>query len=257
VNDAVDRVIIEREAMDQGFPGSLILSIGGHLFIVAGVVAVSLLVPPEPPLRVLDGFAVVMPRGGGGVPVTAPPAPAPAVQPPEPPASQPAPAPPEPKILKPPKDEHRHATLPDPETKYHKPKVDKTPPPRTGSARTSGGAPSGASARTPGLEFAPAGPGVPMGTETGGDWYLATVQQKIWMVWTQQIKADFTQPIGVLFTILADGSVDDVHVDQPSSAALLNLAAQRAIVSAAPFGPLPKDYGTNRYPIHVVFKPTP
>ena len=48
----------------------------------------------------------------------------------------------------------------------------------------------------------------------------------------------------------------DVKVVQSSGATLLDLAAQRAIYSAAPFGPLPKDYGTNRKTIQASFKPT-
>jgi TonB family protein len=114
----------------------------------------------------------------------------------------------------------------------------------------------GTSSQTPGLAIGPPGPGVPEGTDSGGDWYLATVQQKIWMIWTQEIKAGFTQPIGVTFTIVADGQVVDVRVTQPSGATLLDNAALRAIYSAAPFGPLPKDYGTNRKTIQALFKPT-
>ena len=97
---------------------------------------------------------------------------------------------------------------------------------------------------------------MPDGTDSGGDWYLAGVQQKIWMIWTQQIKSGFNEPIGVTFTILADGSVADVQVTKPGQATLLNLAAQRAVLSAAPFGPLPREYGTNRYTIQAIFKPT-
>jgi TonB family protein len=109
----------------------------------------------------------------------------------------------------------------------------------------------------PGLGIiGPAGPGAPGGTDAGGDWYLAGVQRKIWMVWTQQIRTGHTQPIGVSFTILADGSVTDVRVVQSSGAALLDLAAQRSVVSAAPFHALPKDYGTNRYTIQAIFRPT-
>ena len=100
------------------------------------------------------------------------------------------------------------------------------PRPRAGG--TPGG--RGTSAATPGLEFGPPGLGVPDGTDTGGDWYLAGVQQKIWMIWTQQIKAGFTQPVGVTFTILADGTVADVRVTQPSGATLLDIAAQRAVL---------------------------
>jgi TonB family protein len=97
---------------------------------------------------------------------------------------------------------------------------------------------------------------VPGGTDSGGDWYLAGVQQKIWILWNQQIKSGFNHPIGVTFTIEADGNVSDVDVTQPSGASLLDMAAQRAVLNAAPFGPLPRQYGTNRKTIHAVFRPT-
>ncbi len=97
---------------------------------------------------------------------------------------------------------------------------------------------------------------MPDGTDTGGDWYLASVQQKIWMIWTQQIKSGFTQPVGVTFTILADGTIADLHLTQQSGVTMIDFAAQRAVTSAAPFGPLPKDYGTNRKTIQALFKPT-
>jgi TonB family protein len=77
-------------------------------------------------------------------------------------------------------------------------------------------------------------------------------------VWMQQVKANFVQPITVQFTILADGSLDeDVRIVQSSGVPLLDNAARRAIYNAAPFGPLPKNYGTTRYTIQGVFKPTP
>jgi TonB family protein len=97
---------------------------------------------------------------------------------------------------------------------------------------------------------------VPDGTDTGGDWYLAGVQQKIWILWNQQIKSGFNRPIGVTFTIEADGKVTDVRVTQPSGASLLDMAAQRAVLNAAPFGPLPREYGTNRKTIQALFRPT-
>jgi TonB family protein len=114
---------------------------------------------------------------------------------------------------------------------------------------------TGTGSATPGLEFGPPGPGVPDGTDSGGDWYLAGVQQKIWMLWNQQIKSGFTQPVGVTFTILPDGSVTGVRVTVPSGATLLDMAAQRAILNAAPFGPLPREYGKNPRTIQALFKP--
>jgi TonB family protein len=62
----------------------------------------------------------------------------------------------------------------------------------------------------------------------------------------------------VQFTILADGSLDeDVRIVQSSGVVLLDLAAKRAIYNAQPFGPLPKTYGTTRFTIQGIFKPTP
>ena len=265
MNDAVDRVITEREAMDSGFSGGLALSALAHVLLIGVAVAAPLLLPKLPPLRVQEGFAVPMPPGGGGTPTVQPPAPTASAAPaaaPEPEAPPPAPPP---KVIKPPRPEPKKETgLPRPDAKKRpraKPSASPTPPqtaydPRTDARRASGPGGAGTSPATPGLEFGPPGPGVPGGTDWLGDWYLAGVQRKIWMIWAQQVKSGFSQSIAVRFTILADGAVTDVQVTQSSGATLLDLAAQRAVVSAAPFGPLPRNYGTNRYTIQAVFKPT-
>jgi len=268
VNDAVDRVIIERAALERGFPGGLIFSGAAHALLVASIFVLPLLLPREPPIKVLDGFAVPLPPGGLGVPNAPPPAPAPAAPEPAPQTLAPAPEPqaePPPKILKPPTEPPPKNRLPELDAKPVK-KKPPTPEPRaqlsaaerayTQGAAT-GGAPrgTGRSTAVQGLEIGTPGAGVPGGTDPFGDWYLAGVQRKIWTLWAQQVKTDFRQPIAVLFTILADGSVTDVRVAQSSGAALLDLAAMRAVSSAGPFGPLPRDYGTNRYTIQAVFKP--
>jgi protein TonB len=250
LNEAVDRLLAERERLDAGLPGSLLVSLAAHLTLVGLAFAAPLLLPRGPLLRVADGFAVVLPRGGGGSPTaSAPPAAAPEPQP-IPPAAPVTP----PRVLKPPTEAPRPRALPAPDSRRTA-RRDQEP---ARAASPPGGVPGGKGARstTPGLEFGPPGPGVPEGTDSGGDWYLAGVQQKIWMLWNQQIKAGFSQPIGVTFTILADGSVADVRVTQPSGAALLDMAAQRAILNAAPFGPLPRQYGSNRRTIQALFKPT-
>jgi TonB family protein len=203
----------------------------------------------------------VLPRGGGGSPAAAPPpAAAPATQP-APPADAPAP----PQVARPPKELPKPRALPLPDARRAAKPTLQPPPvpsPRTGTApkaaaATAGGVPGGrgTASATPGLEFGPPGPGVPDGTDTGGDWYLAGVQQKIWMLWNQQIKSGFTQPIGVTFTIQPDGSVTGVRVTQPSGVSLLDMAAQRAILNAAPFGPLPREHGQNPRTIQALFKP--
>ena len=273
MNEAVDRVIEEREAMDRGFPMGVALSGVVHLLLVGVAFGAAWLGPHEPPLRVADGIAVPLPRGGGG-PVE--PEPAPAAAPPvtqaaapEPAPPAPAPAPP-PKVLPPPREEPRKG-LPPPDAKRTKPpKPERTvaPPPRTAAPpeRTSAAASRGASGNgtatsaTPGLGLVgPAGPGTPNGTDALGDWYLGGVQQKIWLIWTRQIKTNFSQPITISFTILADGSLEDgsVRILQSSGLQLLDNAAERAVFSGAPFGPLPRSYGTNRITIQALFQPTP
>jgi TonB family protein len=263
VNDPVDRLIVERAAMDAGFSSGIGVSVAAHVVVLALVFLGRWLFPQGPPIKVADGFAVVLPRGGGGVPAAAPPAPAkPAPESVTPPAPAPVEKPPD--VIKPPKEPPPKNRLPEPNAPRSKNKKPEKEPPVTGArprgvdekapvGGTRGG--SGTASQTPGLSIGPPGPGVPDGTDTGGDWYLASVQQKIYMVWTQQIKTGFTQPIGVSFTIQADGSVADVRITQSSGATLLDLAAQRSIYSAAPFAPLPKDYGTNRKTIEAIFRP--
>jgi protein TonB len=206
-----------------------------------------------------------MPPGGRGTPEAAP-APGPENAPLQPEAAPPAPPP---KVLKPPKPQPTEKKgLPAPDARKAKPKPKKSeepqtaydpakdPTPRRAQAPAGGGQPGATGTGTPGLAFGPPGPGVPGGTDWLGDWYLAGVQRKIWMLWQQQIRSGFSQEIAVRFTILADGSISDVEIVKSSGAALLDLAAQRAVFSAAPFGPLPRNYGTNRFTIQAVFTPT-
>jgi periplasmic protein TonB len=256
VIDPVDALLDERQAMDRGLPAGMLISLFAHLMLVGGAFAVVLFAPHEPPLKVVDGFVVPLPPGGLGRPNAEPAAPAPSAAPePAPSEAPPAPKAEPPKVIKPPKPEPRKG-LPEPDARRAKPRPEPTPPAR--SASTSGERPAGRSTETPGFEFGPPGPGVPGGTDMMGDWYLAGVQRKVWTIWIQQVKANFTQPITVQFTILADGSLDeDVRVVQSSGVPLLDMAAKRAIYNAQPFGPLPKHYGTSRYTIQGIFRPAP
>jgi periplasmic protein TonB len=219
VSDAVDRLIEERGAMDHGMEGGLALSIAAHVLAAESK-------QPEAP---------------------------------------PAPEPP-PKLIKPPssRSEPKTKGLPAPDAKKvtKKPKKDDSravadAPPNPASKPAAGG-PAGAakSTATPGLEFGPPGPGVPAGTDFQGDWYLAGVQRKIWSIWMAQVRDEFKEPITVRFTIQADGSVSDVQVAESRGATLLEMAAKRAVYSAAPFGPLPKSYGTPSYTVQAIFRPS-
>jgi TonB family protein len=263
VNEPIDRLIAERQRLDRGLPATVLVSLGAHLGLAGLAFALPMLLPHQPPLLVADGFAVVLPRGGGGFPAAVePPAPGPAPRP-EPAAS--AAPPPPPQVQKPPTDAPKPRALPLPDARRTAKRAPE-PPPVPGSqagasakaAAPPAGVPGGRGrgSATPGLEFGPPGPGVPDGTDAGGDWYLAGVQQKIWMLWNQQIKAGFTQTVGVTFTIQPDGNVTGVRVTQPSGASLLDMAAQRAILNAAPFGALPREYGQNPRTIQALFKPS-
>ncbi len=250
MNEPVDRLLAERERMDRGFQASVVLSVAAHLVLLGTTVAAAIFGSKAPLLQVQDGFAVPLPPGGGGVRSVEPPAPAPAKPEPEVSQAPPATAPPA-KILKPPKDEPKQGL---PELDAKKGKAKPTPAPTPKSGGVAGG--TGTAVQTPGLEFGPPGPGVPGGTDLLGDWYLAAVQRKIWLLWTQQIRPSAPQAVTISFTIAADGSLSDVRVVQSSGIYLLDSAAQRAIYSAGPFGPLPRNYGTDRYTIQAVFKPT-
>jgi TonB family protein len=179
-----------------------------------------------------------------------PPAPAPPVQKPEPEAPKAQPAP---KVIKPPQEAPKKG-LPELDAKKPRKTTKATPSPAAASAGGAGS--TGRGAQTPGLEFGPPGPGVPGGTDPNGDWYLAGVQRKIWGLWTQQIRTGMTQAVTVRFTIVADGTVEDVEVVQPSGVYLIDAAALRAVTTAAPFSPLPRNYDTTRVTIQAVFKPT-
>ncbi len=253
MNDPVDRLLAEREQMDRGFQASVVISVAAHLVLLGTTVAAAVFGSKAPALQVQDGFAVPLPPGGGGVRSAAPPAPA-VTTPAQPEPEKDVPPPPvqpPPKIVKPPKDEPKQG-LPELDARKSKTKPSPTPAPRSGGV--AGG--TGTAVQTPGLEFGPPGPGVPGGTDMLGDFYLAGVQRKIWMLWTQQIRPAAPQPVTISFTITADGTVTDVRVVQSSGIYLVDSAAQRAVFSAAPFGPLPKNYGTDRYTIQALFKPS-
>ncbi|HET9314506.1 MAG TPA: TonB family protein [Vicinamibacteria bacterium] len=250
MNDPVDGVLAERAALERGFTESLLLSGFAHALLIGMALFAAWLSGRQPPIRIATGFAVSLPPGGG-TPEAAPAPPAPA--PPAPVVTQPPAVKPEPppKIIKPPQETVRKG-LPDPDAK----RSNKKEPERPASASAGAAGTARNTAATQGFSLtAPPGAGVPGGTDPFGDWYLAAVQRKIWMLWAQQIRNGMTQPAIVSFTILANGSVADVQLAQSSGVYLLDSAAQRAILSAAPFGPLPKDYGTNRITIQGIFKP--
>jgi periplasmic protein TonB len=244
--DAVDRLIAERQAMDHGLSVGMAAALAGHLLIGLACVVLPALLPKPQLIRPQTAFAVILPRGGGGTPAAeeaAQPAPRPEQRAPEPPARAS-------KIIKPPREEPRQGlAAPDARKARPRPETERAAPTAAGGATV---LPGGAR----GFTIGPPGPGVPDGADTGGDWYLAGVQRRIWTIWASQVKPQTQNPVLITFTILADGSVTDVRVLQPSGVSLVDFAAQRAVLAAAPFAILPRDYGTDRLPIQAVFRPT-
>ena len=202
VNDPVDTVLAQREALDRGFSGSLLVSGLVHGALVGAALLAAFLAPQEPLIKIADGFAVPLPRGGGGNPNPAPAAPRQARSPrrPSPPrrrspsrrrsSSRPprsARACPSSTSKKAPKKPE--PTRPAPRTASTAPGAPAPP----GTARTSGPGGTGTSNQPLGLEMLPDGPGVPGGAD-GGDYYMAGVQRKIWTIWMQQVKRRFASP---------------------------------------------------------------
>jgi TonB family protein len=96
--------------------------------------------------------------------------------------------------------------------------------------------------------------GDPNGVSSPYSWYLAGVQAKVRAIWLSQLHPGFVTPIEIQFTILEDGSLIAPTVVTPSGSIALDLAATRAIVSAAPFAPLPKDLQAKPFTIRAQFR---
>lgn len=246
--DAVDRLIAERQALDHGLSAGMAAAVVGHILIALACIVLPALLPKPQLIRPQTAFAVILPRGGGGSPQVQEAA-APVPPRPEPKAAEPA-APPS-KIVKPPHEE-KHQGLAPPDAKKNRPRPE---PPQAAAPASAAAASSVLPGGARGMSIGPPGPGVPGGADTGGDWYLAGVQRRIWGIWASQIKPQTQASVIITFVILADGNVSDVRVLQPSGVSLVDFAAQRAVLSAAPFTSLPRDYGTDRLEIQAVFKP--
>ncbi len=96
-----------------------------------------------------------------------------------------------------------------------------------------------------------------LGTRFGG--YSDLVRSKVASRWkTTDIdpRIRTANPVIVVFTIRRDGSVpgSSVRIQQSSGIAALDLSAQRAILEAAPFAPLPQEFSRNEAEIEFHFE---
>jgi TonB family protein len=97
--------------------------------------------------------------------------------------------------------------------------------------------------------------GDPLGDTSPHSWYLAGVRSKIWTVWVAQIRGNAADAPEVEFTILADGSLASVELVHSSGDRLLDMAAKRAVYTASPFAPIPRDAERNEIRVRAIFRP--
>lgn len=99
------------------------------------------------------------------------------------------------------------------------------------------------------------GPGGSLGTRFG--WYDQLLREKIASAWkTADVDARLqtAPPVIVTFDILRDGSVRNVRLLQRSGNYQLDMSAQRAILEAAPFQPLPPGFERNVAAVEIWFQ---
>src|SRR5205823_5002466 len=84
--------------------------------------------------------------------------------------------------------------------------------------------------------------------------YLMTMVQRIRENWDPH--ADNPAETGVKFTVQRDGRLIDVQVEKSSGFTLLDLSAQRALVSTRQLPPLPAAYPNPTLTVHVTFQYT-
>jgi len=98
------------------------------------------------------------------------------------------------------------------------------------------------------------GPGGSMGTRFG--WYEQLLRDRVQRAWQppHDPRQHASSPAIVTFEITRDGAARDVRILQRSGYYDFDMSAQRAIVEAAPFQPLPPGYDRNSARIEFWFE---
>ena len=71
---------------------------------------------------------------------------------------------------------------------------------------------------------------------------------------TTDIRATSAPLVGVTFVLHRDGSATAIRITQKSGISALDISAQRAIMDAAPFPPLPPQFPKNEAEIEFLFR---
>jgi|GEM_PF-480989 len=85
-------------------------------------------------------------------------------------------------------------------------------------------------------------------------WYLEQIRGLLWDSWTSKMPSAGQMNCTVRFTILRNGSAKNIKIEKSSGNRLFDTAAQSSVSAAAPFKPLPAEYGENTLTVHVEFR---
>jgi periplasmic protein TonB len=96
----------------------------------------------------------------------------------------------------------------------------------------------------------------------GGDFpydaFIARMRQKIAAAWQVPAGSAGMERFAVVyFRVHRDGNITHIAVEQPSGAFLFDQSCQRAVLQAAPFPPLPREYVNEYVGVHFSFKYEP
>lgn len=96
----------------------------------------------------------------------------------------------------------------------------------------------------------------------GGDFpynaFISRMRQKIASVWQVPSGSEGVERFAVVyFRVHRDGNITHVSVEQASGVFLFDQSCQRAVMQAAPFPPLPREYDNEYVGVHFSFKYVP
>ena len=88
----------------------------------------------------------------------------------------------------------------------------------------------------------------------GSPYYLSLVFGKIRDVWENPVQSSSTLMTTIYFRILRDGTIEQTQVEKSSGIDLFDQSTMRAIISSAPFPPLPNEFTGDYLGIHLEFE---
>lgn len=266
MNDSLDRVLEQR--LGRSERGRRVASFFVALALHAAAVTGALLGPglfKEPP-RPIEFVAVqLLPAPALGVATPAPPAPQPAPERPRPAETTPVPTPPAPEPEAPPPPERRREPAPpsSPPPSAQEPRPSAPSPPTPQSTAPAAPAETSDPGARPGREGSPTGSPTALtqsasvaGVDNPNFTYGYYLDRMAALIRAQWVRPPLGGGIEAMlhFRISADGRVSDVRIVQSSGYSSFDLAALRAVQSAAPLPPLPRSYRDGSLGVNLIFR---